>query len=443
VRPWRHGLRRHWLGSDGRLRCLWCHWLLLASHAVGPWWHGGWGRRRRTVVLLVAGVVDWLRRSAQVLRLAVIVRVVRRGPSRRHLLLLLLLGRGLRVGGGLGQRTGQRACVGEGPGGGLRGRTENGGGRGRCGGRVLRRRRRQAAVAGRFELSVYGGRRGVILCSARAPVAPLHLVGVGGGGGGSGGGRERGRVVVVVVRVIGISDVVVLVHVGHAAGIKAAGMQRLDGLGGLLRVLVVAVNVHLLEPLLHHFVDQSVVADEAPFVLGFVLALGTFVGGSLGAEHALTQPLPEMAVRQMSQQHVSAGKVAGAQRTAFPIGIVGLEALQNVLVETVEFSRPFVQVFQHHFVVESVVSGQQLVVLSLEGGAVGTLEGRMEGQVGAQPVQKMLVRAMPQKVSGVEKSRVANGAGHRVRIPAIRILAVVFPVVFVQVVQRQLVGLLL
>jgi hypothetical protein len=64
--------------------------------------------------------------------------------------------------------------------------------------------------------------------------------------------------------------------------------------GRFFAVVVKSGNAHLLQPLLDHLVNESVVTNEASLVLRGVLTLGTFV--DLALLNSLAKTLPEMTV---------------------------------------------------------------------------------------------------------------------------------------------------
>ena len=66
----------------------------------------------------------------------------------------------------------------------------------------------------------------------------------------------------------------------------------------LFGVLIEALNSHLSQPLLNHFMHQAIVPNKAAFVLGRVVAVRALVQVALLS--SLTQSLPEMAISKMS-----------------------------------------------------------------------------------------------------------------------------------------------
>ncbi len=114
--------------------------------------------------------------------------------------------------------------------------------------------------------------------------------------------------------------------------------------------------------------------DEAALVLGLVRAGWTLEDVAL--LQALAQPLPEVAVCQVAQQHIAPAEVALAQRAALTLSLRRLMLSQHRVVEAAgPAAGALVQNADHDVVLDAVVPHLQLRVLALEV-AVGTFEGR-------------------------------------------------------------------
>ena len=102
--------------------------------------------------------------------------------------------------------------------------------------------------------------------------------------------------------------------------------------GGLLAVVVAQV-VHeaaLLQPFLHHLVDQAVVPDEASLVLALVVARRprTLEGVAAGRK-ALAEPLAIVTVGKVAEEHVAPREIALAQRTTLSVAVSRLVLLDE------------------------------------------------------------------------------------------------------------------
>lgn len=161
-------------------------------------------------------------------------------------------------------------------------------------------------------------------------------------------------------------------------------------------VIVEADNSHLPQPLLNHFVNQTVVPNEASFVFGRVIAVRTLVEVSL--LNSLTKSFPEMTIGQVTQEHVTAAEIAAAQRTSLAIGFVSFQSFQNGFVVTLVIAGTLVQELEHHLVVDAVMSNQKLQIFSFEA-ASRTSERSEVRQVGSETVQEVLVGGVTDKVS--------------------------------------------
>ena len=142
-------------------------------------------------------------------------------------------------------------------------------------------------------------------------------------------------------------------------------------LGFLLLVIVIKTrDAHFLQPPLNNFVNQTIVPDKAPFVLGLMVALRTLVSGIRrsggGWRKALAQPFPEVTIAQMTQKHVPPVESAFAQRAVLPVRLLGLVPLEDAVVVAVHDAHALVQVLQNHFVRHSVMPGQKLEIFAHE-----------------------------------------------------------------------------
>ena len=94
--------------------------------------------------------------------------------------------------------------------------------------------------------------------------------------------------------------------------------------GGLLAVVVgqVVHEAALLQPLLHHLVDEAVVADESSLVLALVVARRPrALEGVSARREALAEPLAVVTVGEVAEEHVAPRKVALAQGTALSVAV--------------------------------------------------------------------------------------------------------------------------
>lgn len=122
--------------------------------------------------------------------------------------------------------------------------------------------------------------------------------------------------------------------------------------------------------------NKTVVPDEAALVFGLVVASGALEGVSL--LQASTQPLPEVAISQVTKQHITAGEVAFAKRTTFAVLVRSLKGLEDGGVIAVGASGPLVEKPDHHVMLNPVMADQQFEIFGLMG-TQGTLEWRRVG----------------------------------------------------------------
>ena len=163
--------------------------------------------------------------------------------------------------------------------------------------------------------------------------------------------------------------------------------------------IIQIVDAHLVEVLDHHLVDNPVVSHKALPVPGHVVALRTLVDEALLVRDAITHPVLEVSVAQMTQQQLTPLKCSLTQRTILPDAL-DLKLLQNSDVVAVGSAHVLIEHLEDHLVGDAPVSDQRDLVRKVVI-AQRTVEWRGLWQLAGEPVRKMFVRHVSHQDLGV------------------------------------------